>query len=134
MSNNTDFSLNKNAYATFDATSLKQLIKENIYREMARDISRVMKKFKITKVREPNTRKWETGSRDLWYKYDIKRREFAYSIKPSHQHIVLYHKDADIKKTNKMLKNIARQLKNIGYEASGPSRSAKGYMSYSKKN
>jgi hypothetical protein len=30
MSNNTDFSLNKNAYATFDATSLKQLIKERL--------------------------------------------------------------------------------------------------------
>ena len=112
---------------------LKELIKENIYREMARDISKVMKKFKITKVKDPDTRSWERGSRDLWYKYDIKRREFAYSIKPTHQHIYLYHKDGDINKTNKMLKNIARQLKNIGYEASSPSRTSKGYMSYTQK-
>ena len=112
-----------------DFTNKKQ-IKENIYREMASDVAKVMRKFKIIKVKEDGSRSWKSASENIWYKYDLKpNQEFAYSIKPTMSYIYLYQKDADRRKTDKKLKEIAKELKKIGYLAH-PSRSSAGYMEY----
>ena len=87
-------------------------------------------KCKITKVKEDGSRSWKSASENIWYKYDLKdNQEFAYSIKPTMSYIYLYQKDADRRKTDKKLKEIAKELKKIGYLAH-PSRSSAGYMEY----
>ena len=112
-----------------DFTNKKQ-IKENIYREMASDVAKVMRKFKITKVKEDGSRSWKSASENIWYKYDLKpNQEFAYSIKPTMSYIYLYQKDADRRKTDKKLKEIQKELKKMKYTAY-PSRTSPGYMEY----
>ena len=115
---------------TLEDFAKKKQVKENIYREQASDVSKIMRKMKITKVKEDGSRSWKSASENIWYKYDLKdNQEFAYSIKPTMSYIYLYQKDADRRKTDKKLKEIAKELKKIGYLAH-PSRSAAGYMEY----
>jgi hypothetical protein len=110
---------------------LKDLLTENYYKDMAKDVMSIMKKNKITKVKDPDTRTWKTGSSNIWYKYSIDKYEFAYSIKPSMGHIYLYHKGQDENDTFKKLKDLAKQFKRAGLIAH-PSKRTTGYMEYTR--
>ena len=78
---------------TLEDFAKKKQVKENIYREQASDVSKIMRKMKITKVKEDGSRSWKSASENIWYKYDLKdNQEFAYSIKPTMSYIYLYQK------------------------------------------
>jgi len=110
---------------------LKEILTEDYYKDMAKDVMSIMKKNKITKVKDPDTRTWESGVSNIWYKYSIDKYDFAYSIKPTMGFIYLYNKDKDKNATLKKLKDLAKQFKRAGLTAY-PSRSSTGYMEYTR--
>lgn len=110
-----------------------KVVFENIFKDQAKDVQKVMKKLKFTKVKEDDARTWKTACSNIWYKYDADRWDWAYAIKPTMRYVYVYHKEADERATDKMIKKIDKELGRAGLQAMA-SRSVTGYFEYTEKD